>query len=156
MSSGVLVAVGSYDPPKKKSEKFQEGVWTDIQEVPVVNRLSNYAVIFDAGNFYYFGGYDGSGISSSILRLNAASWTWSFVGTLNSPRVNHGVILVENTIMVIGGTDYTLYYKLNSRLPIEVCLLNNGQLNCEEKTSSLTDNFHTPLLFVVSNSFGLC
>ena len=102
-------------------------------------------MIFDAGNFYYFGGV---GATTSILRLNAATWTWSNVGSLNSPRLAHGVILVENTFMVIGGGDGT---KAN-----EACILNDGGFTCEEKSSSLTQYQHSPLLFVVDDNYGTC
>ena len=141
---GTLVAVGSKDPNNKKAETFEDGVWTDIQDAPVTSYLSDCAVIFYAGNFYYFGGY---GNESGILRLNAATWTWSSVGQLNSGRYGHGAILVDNTFMVIGG---------GGTKPNEACLFNNGQVTCEEKTSSLYNFYQMPLLFLVSDDFELC
>ena len=151
-----MVAVGQYwGPPTKKSEKFEDGAWNDIAEPPVATAYGNYAVIFDAGNFYYFGGYDkrdpGNGrddeILSSILRLNAATWTWSNVGQLNSARDAHNAILVGNTFMVMGGPNIQ---------PNEACLLNNGQFTCEELPSSLDNFIYTALLTIVSDDFGLC
>ena len=53
--SAVIDAVGSYSPGNRKSEKFENGNWTDIEESPVA--LSHYAVVFSADSFYYFGGY---------------------------------------------------------------------------------------------------
>ena len=151
MSLAVLVAVGSFSPSNKKAEKFENGTWSVIEDAPVNKRLSYYAVVFDTENFYYFGGYDSSGVNSgvisSILRLSAASWTWSNVGNLNSARDGHGVILVENTFMVIGGS---------STKPNEACQLNNGQFTCESKTSSLNDYYFYPLLFLVSDDYKLC
>ena len=139
---GTLVAVGSYSPYNKKAETFEDGVWTDIQDAPVYSSLYNYAVIFYAGNFYYFGGW-----GSGILRLDAATWTWSSVGQLNYGRYANGAILIDNTVMVIGGVDTK---------PNEACLFNNGQVTCEEKTSSLDNYQYTPLLFLVSDDFELC
>ena len=141
----VLVAVASRKPVHKKGEKFENGVWSEIQEAPIDTNA--YAAIFESGNFYYFGGADDSGPLSSILRLNAATWTWSNVGNLNSARNGHEVILIENTYLVIGG-------ELNQ--PNEVCLLNNGQFTCEEKNTTLDNYRYKPLLFLVSNNFGLC
>ena len=147
---GVLVAVGSAWPNNKKGEKFEDGDWIDIQEAPVGRSLNYYAVVFYGANFYYFGGTDRKNLLSimlsSILRLNAATWTWSNVGNLNSVRYGHKVILVENTFMVIGGP---------ASYSNEACLLNNGRFTCEERTSSL-NSYYMPLLFLVSDNFGRC
>ena len=109
--------------------------------------ISRYAVTFHAGNFYYFGGRDNNGARDSILRLNASTWTWSNVGKLNSARLGHSVILVENKFMVIGGL---------GTQPNEACVLNDGQLSCTEQSTSLTNYVFTPLLFLVNNSYGNC
>ena len=101
--SAVLVAVGSNDPNNKRGEKLEEGKWSETHEAPVDTLFIGYAVIFHAGNFYYFGGWFDRSLEKWILRLNAATWKWSKVGYLNSARHGHGVILVENTFMVIGG-----------------------------------------------------
>ena len=93
--------MGSYTPLTKKSEKFESGKWSDIQEPPL-KYFVNYAVVFHKDHFYYFGGYnDDIGPLSSILRLNTGSWTWQPVGELISARSAHGVISIGNTLMVI-------------------------------------------------------
>ena len=151
ISLAVLVAVGSsLDPGNKKAEKFENGVWTDIQDAPVNKSLSAYAVIFDSSNFYYFGGLDNGDAVNSILRLNAETWTWTKVGTLNNARNGHGVISAGNTFMVIGG--------YSGSFPNEQCScqLNNGQFTCEATSSSLTDYKHYPLLSLVDNSYKNC
>ena len=66
---------------------------------------------------------------------------------MNSVRYAHGVILVDNTFMVIGG--YGNYKN-------EACHLNNGQFTCEEKTTTLEFYTNNPLLFAVNDTFGLC
>ena len=140
----MLVAVGS--SKSNKSEKFEPENWSDIEEAPV-RTFSNYAVIFVDSNFYYFGGKDHGGTQlSSILRLDAVSWAWSNLGQLNSARSAHGVILLGNTFMVIGGKGT----KSN-----EACHLNNVQFICEEKVSNLT-NYYRPLLFLVNEQYGNC
>ena len=111
-----------------------------------------YAVIFDAGSFYYFGGciFTSScskDVATSILRLNAATWRWTSIGQLNSARRGHGVVLVGNAFMIIGGWGN----KSN-----EACLLNDGNFTCEEKNSYLYDYKSTPLLFGVDDSHKLC
>ena len=105
-----------------------------------------YVVIFYAGNHYYFGG-NSSGWLNSILRLSGSSWTWSNVGQLNSPRHTHGVILVGNTFMVVGGAGT----KKN-----EACNLNNEQFTCTELSTSLTNYGYTPILYLVDKNYGNC
>ena len=145
-SLDVLVAVGSGRPRHSKAEKLEGGSWSDIEEAPVGGYFAHYAVIFDAGNFYYFGGYNG-GVLNTIFRLSGETWTWSNAGRLNSARSSHGAALVEDTFMVIGG------YSGNK--PNEACLLNNGQFTCEVKPSSLT-NYYYNIIFNVSDDYGLC
>ena len=94
--SASLVAVG--DSGRKKSEKFQDGDWSDIQEPPIDGvRMRGYAVIFDGGNHFFFGGWNDSELNS-ILRLSGSLWTWSNVGQLNSPRVGPSAILLEHML----------------------------------------------------------
>ena len=137
----------------KKSEKLEAGNWSDIPDPPVITSFSKYAVVYDAGNFYYFGGHDtGVGLPygtelDSILRLNAATWTWSEVGKLNSIRRGHQVVVVDNTFMVLGGGDI----RHN-----EACTLNNDEFTCEEKTSKLNYYGHTPLVVLVDDDYRNC
>ena len=145
----MLVAVGSGS--HTKGEKYEDGNWSDIPDFPVDKAFSYYTVVFDGGNFYYFGGMEAGTARrlDSILRLNEATWTWSTAGQMNSARYSHGVILVENTFMVTGGAGY------QRTMPNEACLLDNGQVTCEEKASGL--QFYNPtLVYLVSNTFGLC
>ena len=144
----MLVAVRSYNN-HTKSEIFEDGNWREIQEIPVSDSQSSFshcASIFNAGNFYYFGGYANNPISS-IFRLNAASWTWSNVGQMNSPRHGHEVTLVDNKFMLIGGAGV----KAN-----EACTLDNDEFTCEEKSSTLYNYAWTPLLYVVNDNHGNC
>ena len=148
-SSAVLVAVGSSKPQNKKGEKFEDGAWSDIQDAPLRTKFSDYAVVYNSGNFYYFGGWDNPRVNmpkgdiSSILCLNSVTWTWSNVGQLNRPRSQHQVILVGNTFMVLGG-----WYEFAN----EACILNNGKFTCEEKTTRLIGYVSRPLLFLVDDS----
>ena len=141
----MLVAVASFS--SKKSEKFEGGKWSDIQEPPVAGGLSEYAVIFDSGKFYYFGGFDGRSHLSLIFCLNAGSWTWTNVGSLNSGRIAHGVIAVESMFMIIGGV---------GTQPNEACRLNNDKFTCEQKSSNLVEYARTPLLFLMNDNYGNC
>ena len=134
-------------PHNRKSEKFENGEWTDIEEPPV-KTIARYGVVFYTGNFYYFGGHDDTVNGfingfSSILGLNAASWTWSRVGEMNSVRYGLGVIQVENSVMVLGGA---------KMLQNEVCVLNNERFTCEETNSSLS-YYYLPFVFLVSDSY---
>ena len=141
-----MVAVGCVSPPSKKSEIFEDGNWSDFDEPPV-GTLDSYAVVVDAGNFYYFGGYDSGATVSSILRLNGATWTWSNAGQLNSARHAHNVIMVDKTVMVIGG---------GGNQPNEACILTNAEFTCQRLSSSLYEYKYTPLLHLVNDNYGLC
>ena len=129
---------------------------SDIEEPPV-GSFSHYAVVFHVGNFYYFGGYDTSiGRSrSSILCLNAASWTWSNVGQLNSGRHTHAVTLVNKTFIVIGGIESQGGTPTFTKAH-EVCLLNDEKVACTESFATLTDYRHMSGLFLVNQSYGNC
>ena len=135
-----------HTPHHKKAEKYENGNWSDIPDAPVASKLSHYAVIFNAGNFYYFGGSLGYP-DNTIRSLSAATWTWSEVGRLNAARYGHGVILVDNNFMIVGG---------NGNQPNEACHLNNGQFICEQKTSRLTNFYGSQILFRVSENYELC
>ena len=131
-------------PYLKNSEYFENQTWNIIGDAPVTIKLSSYAVIFNAGNFYYFGGYDEADLNS-ILRLNAARWKWAFVGKLKSARNGHGVILIDDTFMIIGG---------QGNFSNEACFLEfNGKFTCEEKVSSLDDYYFTPLMVLVNDDY---
>lgn len=108
--------------------------------------MDSYAVVFHAGYHYFFGGYS-SGYLDSILRLNGTSWTWSKIGHLNSSRRAHGVILVGNTFMVVGG------YETKKN---EACLLDNERFTCTELSSSLTNYRYWPILYQVDENYGNC
>ena len=140
--------MGSSD--NKKSEKLENGFWSEIAEAPVDGpRWYYYAVIFHGGSYYYFGGSGGPRTSNSILRLQSGSWTWTNVGQLNSARNAHAVTLVNDTFMVVGG---------NGVRKNEACQrLNNGQFSCTELFSSLKENYSWyPILFSVADNYGNC
>ena len=143
-----MIAVSSQAPYNKKAEIFEDGAWTDIQDPPAPIGWGQYAVVFDAGNFYYFGGWNGHYISS-ILRLDATSWTWSEVGSMTRGRHGHGVFVNGNTFMQIGG---------NGHYRTEACVLSNGQFTCEENTTvqPLGGYAYWPFLLPVSDTFELC
>ena len=138
------MAVG--DKSSKKSEKFQNGKWSDIQEPPVGNyRMYLYTVIFHAGSHYYFGGTSVPG--NSIFRLNGASWTWSNVGQMNSnlySRSNLPIVQFENTFILAGNQG-----------SLESCLLTGEIFNCTEVATSLS-NYWSPNLFLVDDNYGNC
>ena len=148
-NSAVLLAGGSSWPLHTKAEKFENGAWTDVQDIPLETSLNYFAAIYDAGYFYYFGGYDHGPVNdiNSILRLSEETWTWSNVGQLNRPRRSHAVILVDNTFMVIGGT---------GSFRNEACVLNNGQFTCEEGDTYLNRYDAYPLAFLVGDDYGQC
>ena len=123
------MAVGSFW--HKYSERLENNTWIGIQNPPIdSDEMFSYAVIFYAGHHYYFGGYYNEGGSKSILALEEKTWTWSNFGKMNSGRIGHGVTMVRDVFMVIGGSDD----KRN-----EACLLKNGKFKCTKFATSLKD-----------------
>ena len=135
-----LVAVG--DSSSKKSEKFQNDIWSDIEDPPIGGQMYDYDVTFYDGNYYYFGGVS----SSRIICLNGTSWTWSSPGQLNSSRSGHEVISVGNIFMVVGG------WSVEKN---EACILENGKITCNELSTSLS-GYLTPILFLVDENYRNC
>ena len=112
-----------------------------------------FAVVAQDDSFYYFGGVDGYNRFTQIQRLDSATWTWSIVGNLNQARDGHGVALVQrNTFMVVGG----LSSPSQTTKPNEVCTLDNGEMTCEEKTTTLNGYVHYPAVFPVNDNYGTC
>lgn len=148
-----MVASGSYNGflenyhYSRKSEIFQDDKWTDIQDAP--KTLAGYAVVFSDGYFYYFGG-GGDLNGAGIIRLNAASWTWSdgYIGFMaQTARVNHAVITIGNTFMVLGG---------HGKKYNEACVMNNDEMTCEKKSSFLQYFYESPAVFLVNDTYGNC
>ena len=65
--------------------------------------FSDYATIYSDGRFYFFGGSTDvqadvsvdSGDSNRVDYLDSTSWEWSPVGSLNSARRGHSVVIVD-------------------------------------------------------------
>ena len=76
-------------------------------------------------------------------------WTWSNVGQIIGSRVGHGVILIRDRFMIVGGP--SSWTDKN-----EVCNLNNGKFNCIELASSLTKYAERPILFLVDAHYKNC
>ena len=157
MNTDTLVAVG--DMSSRKTEKFQNGNWIDVEDIPADGtRMYHHAVLFYAGNFYNFGGVTRfTEQLSSIFCLNGVSWTWSNVGQMISPRYGHAVISIENRFMVVGGVqaDGNLAVAVPA-LKHEVCTLNNGFFSCTAFNSSLTNFYNTPVLYHVDKNYRTC
>ena len=157
MKTKVPTKCDAFPYSHKMGERFEGDKWIDIPDAPVNRQLSKYSVIFDAGSgkFHFFGGEDQMSIDDmrrsktlkSILTLNAATWTWTPAGELQSARSDHGVILVGSDFMIIGG---------NGTKPVEACLgIGGSEIICEERDSSL-DSHLSPLLFLVDDNYKNC
>ena len=109
--------------------------------------MQQYAAIFHAGDHYFFGGESDKNPLNSILLLNGTTWTWSNVGTLNLQRHAHGVILAENSFMVIGGFGW---------MTNEICQLTNQEFTCYRLATELNDYALWPILYLVDDNYGNC
>ena len=100
-------------------------------------------VVYTESAFFLFGGY-GSSTLSVIARLDARSYEWSQVGSLNSGRYYHNVIVINGHFLVIGG---------DGEFKTEKCLMASGSMSCSEQSPTL-DNFNRwPELFAVESSY---
>ena len=107
-----------------------------------------YAVVFHAGNHYYFGGNNTKKDFNSILKLEERSWTWSRIGEMNSHRIGLGVIRVEETFIIVGGQD-TNGQMHNDKMYNEACMYktNEKKISCTEFSSFLVSYLYDPILF---------
>ena len=60
---------------------------------------------------------------NTIARLSATTWSWSIAGRLNAFRSDHGVILVNSKLVVVGGRD-------NKPTKAEFCQWENEEFTC--------------------------
>jgi hypothetical protein len=58
------------------------------------------------GNAYFTGGYNDSGYSAAVTKLNPVTNTSSLAASMNTPRSKHAATVVNNTIIVCGGEIY--------------------------------------------------
>ena len=64
------------------------------------------AVRHPDGNAYFTGGYNDSGYSAAVTKLNLDTNTSSAAASMNTPRSKHAATVVNNTIIVCGGEIY--------------------------------------------------
>ena len=114
----------------------------------VKDDIWGFASVFINGNFFIIGGYaDGLDDSSTIARLDAATWLWSQAGRLNTGRVGHGAIWVNSKLVVVGGW---------GTKPTEFCQWDNEEFTCTDQNSALKTYAYYPLLFAVSDDYKNC
>lgn len=113
-----------------------------------------YASIFIKKDFFIIGGdthlQGSNGNVKTIARLDPANWTWHEAGQLNHARQGHGVIWLDNKLVVVGGFTPV----------IESCHLENNQFICvdnDQVSETSFDNYnYYPLLFVVKENLKNC
>ena len=99
--------------------------------------------IYHSGSFYIFGGYYNS---NNIARLDEVTRTWSLAGKLKSDRNGHGVIHVDSTFLVIGGSGYK---------KTENCVLEGTTMTCTEQESAPLNSYYVyPALFLTVDNYG--
>ena len=69
-------------------------------------RIVDYAVTSTPSSVIYFGGYDGSGVSTDKV-VEYRNLQWTLLGNLAGPRDGHRSIKMENKIYLFGGWDTT-------------------------------------------------
>ena len=104
-----------------------------------------YAPIYHENAFFIFGGKHWPDFFTKIARIDVETRLWSIVGDLRNPRMSHGVILIGNSFMVVGG-----YANIKS----EKCTLENNRMNCVELASGLPGYVNHPYFAPVHSNFA--
>ena len=134
-SDSELVAVGGKLPYSLRSEYYNNGEWTSVDDYPYASvYIFEYATVYFK-NFFYFivDNYKGK-----CGRLSSETWVWSEVGSLNPrSRRGHSVIMLGNKFMVVGGSNYGM--------KTESCILyqttDGEKFNCTDQAKGLTYKF---------------
>ena len=79
-----------------------------------------------------------------IARLDARSYEWSQVGSLNTARDLHNVIVINGHFLVVGG---------QGNLKTEKCYMASGSMSYSEQSPTLVDYYLWPELFAVGSSY---
>ena len=93
------------------------------------------ASVFYKNEFYVFGGTSITKTESKIMKFSPMKDSWSNSGSLVSARHGHSVILIKDSVYIIGGKGYFIS---------EVCSLTNK--NCSHIGSLVLKNSVKPHL----------
>ena len=84
--------------------------WKDV--------IFEYASIYCNESFYIIGGHGQNRKKfNRIAKLEIATWKWSTAGKLNTPRKEHGAIVLDSKFIVVGGPQ---------NKQTEICSLGSG------------------------------
>ena len=115
--------------------------------------MSYYAMVFHRGGYIIFGGYfGGKGRTSTIARFDESTREWSKLGSLLTPRSEHGVIYMAQSFLVIGGKRNKNDFD-NFELRTEKCDIENDSLTCRYHSSTLENFFAWPATVFVDDTF---
>ena len=92
---------------------------------------------------------DSKSRESAIARFDPIQNSWSKLGNLNVARSSHGVIQVNNEIIVVGGTSGCLGCGFVD-VPTESCKLNGQSMKCVTREPELWNFAYFPELMLVS------
>ena len=109
--------------------------WDLATPYPDANQVSSARTLFYKDSFYIFGSMVGGSFSEKIVRFDLK--TWSVVGKVKSKRSNYSVLLLEDLVYVVGGSE-------NS--PSEECKL-GGIVTCNQVENIGVKNLKNPTLF---------
>jgi len=101
----IPVAIGGISPANKHVEHFLNDNWSVQPDFPFVSTsIYSYSVASLDGNLYIFGGLGGP----SALAARYDGTGWMSVGSLLEARYGHRSLVLEKTIIHIGGEKYKL------------------------------------------------
>ena len=108
--------------------------------------VRSQAVIYNDGAFYTFGSYPDT---DEIARLDAVTYIWSLVGSLNAARRGASAIVIDDSFLVVGGWGPSE----GKILPTEQCQYTGGNMTCTEQAPGLNHYEYWPLLLAVRDDF---
>ena len=91
-----MLAVGGWSPEHSHTEIMDLDLqWTDVEDYPSDDYVSNVAPIYHDEKFYVFGNHwDSYSSHTSIYALSCSTWTWKLVGNLKVSFLYHLTIIL--------------------------------------------------------------
>ena len=90
-----------------KVEALLSGKWTVLADFPFADKIWDYSMVNFNGALYLFGGFGGTDLSNKLVVKSEAvvmdDTMWRKVGNFLPPRKSHRSIVINNSIMHIGG-----------------------------------------------------
>jgi influenza virus NS1A-binding protein len=126
------------------------------------------------GKLYVVGGNDGQSCLSTVEIFDPATYQWSFGPTINMPRANVGVSVIQDRLFAVGGfsgklflnnieylsadcKQWCMYVPQENKMLAAASSMQslNGELDDDQNKQKLDDHQNSPCKITEMNSFML-